>query len=55
MPFAGFTHEHNRDDRLEYVVINEKNIGNQSLYNFEQKESVNYGPMSTPYDFRYQS
>ena len=54
-PFAGYTHEHNREDRMKFVDINEKSIMEEELKNFNQKEVLNYGTMSTPYDFRYHS
>ena len=50
---AGCTHEHNREDRMNFVHINENNILTDNHKNFDKKEAVNYGTMSTAYDFRY--
>eukprot|EP00092_Neocalanus_flemingeri_P032690 GFUD01035555.1.p1 GENE.GFUD01035555.1~~GFUD01035555.1.p1 ORF type:complete len:1295 (+),score=228.20 GFUD01035555.1:99-3983(+) len=46
----GCTHEQNRFDRNKFVQIYEDNIISDHIKNFHQKDRVNYGVMSTPYD-----
>jgi len=47
----GFSHEQNRHDRSDYVDIVENNVMVNKTINFEERKLVNYGTMSTPYDF----
>uniref|UniRef100_T1IWV2 Metalloendopeptidase n=1 Tax=Strigamia maritima TaxID=126957 RepID=T1IWV2_STRMM len=51
MHALGFVHEHCRDDRDNYITINERNVADDQLHNFVEYETGLLNDWSEKYDF----
>jgi len=51
MHAAGFSHEHSRSDRDEYIKINYENIREGKENNFDKKNLIEFDNLGTKYDY----